>query len=217
MHEQTTPLLSNGPADAPDTLILAHGAGQGMDAPFMQWFAERLSQDGPRVLRFEFPYMQASRADGRRRPPNPQKALLDAWRQVIAQAAPDPAQRRHLWIGGKSMGGRMASMLGDEQQVAGVICLGYPFHPPGKPDKLRTEHLRALQSPCLICQGERDNLGARHEVDRYDLSSSIQVHWIADGDHSLKPRKASGLTLEDNLHTAARAILDFIARARRRT
>lgn len=118
-----------------------------------------------------------------------------------------------IYIGGKSMGGRMASLVADELGVAGLICLGYPFHPPGKPDKLRTAHLAGLQTPTLICQGERDTFGQRAEVAGYDLSSAINFEWLPDGDHSFKPRKRSGFTEADNLAAAAAACAAFIARA----
>lgn len=104
----------------------------------------------------------------------------------------------------------MASLIADEMQVEGLICLGYPFHPPGKPERLRTQHLSSLQTPTLICQGERDTFGRREEVVAYALSPQIRIHWLNDGDHSFKPRKASGITLEQNLTAACKAVLDFI-------
>jgi predicted alpha/beta-hydrolase family hydrolase len=121
---------------------------------------------------------------------------------------------RPVFIGGKSMGGRIASMLADdlhdEGLVAGLVCLGYPFHPPGRPQNLRTAHLEHLRAPALICQGERDTFGNREEVGGYPLSPAITIHWAPDGDHSLKPRVKSGHTWEENIHNAARAIADFI-------
>ena len=96
------------------------------------------------------------------------------------------------------MGGRIASLIADEANVAGLVCLGYPFHPSGKPDKLRTEHLNTIKTPTLIIQGERDALGNKDEVAGYELSKKIKIHWLPDGDHSFKPRKASGRTLEEN-------------------
>ena len=110
------------------------------------------------------------------------------------------------------MGGRIASLIADEVQATGLICLGYPFHPVGKPDKLRTEHLETLKTPTLIVQGERDNFGKRDEVGGYKLSKKIKVEWITDGDHSLKPRKASGLTQEENWQTGVEAIEKFLKR-----
>jgi hypothetical protein len=116
-----------------------------------------------------------------------------------------------LILGGKSMGGRIASMVADELGVAGLVCIGYPFHPPGRPEKLRTAHLADLATPTLILQGERDPFGLPDEVESYDLSSAIRVEWLADGDHSLKPRGSSGFTASDHLTTVARSIGDFVA------
>jgi len=114
-------------------------------------------------------------------------------------------------IGGKSMGGRIASMIADDAGVDGLVCLGYPFHPPGKPEKLRTAHLRDLQTPTLIVQGTRDPFGKPEEVDAYDLSDGIRIVWLEDGDHSFKPRKSSGRTLEQNFGEAIAAIAAFVA------
>lgn len=200
-------LLRDGPDTAPWTVVLAHGAGAPMDSPFMNTVAQGLAAQGVRCLRFEFPYMAARREDGRRRPPSPQARLLDSWREAVAAAATPVTQ---LIVGGKSMGGRMASLLADDLGVAGLLCLGYPFHPAGKPLRLRTEHLEALHTPTLIVQGERDALGRREEVQTYALSKAIQLHWARDGDHDLKPRKASGTTHEANLAQALEVIGAFL-------
>jgi predicted alpha/beta-hydrolase family hydrolase len=206
------PLLIDGANTAPYTLILAHGAGQGMRSDFMQWFAHNLCGDGLRVVRFEFPYMQAMGAQGKRRPPNPQPQLLATWRTVIQRFQSTDGSRDQLLIGGKSMGGRMASLLADEAQVAGLVCLGYPFHAPGKPQQPRIAHLAELRTPTLICQGERDPFGRRDEVAGYRLSPAIRLHWLSDGEHSFKPRKISGVTEDDNRQTAAEAIGEFVRR-----
>lgn len=184
------------------TLLLAHGAGAPMDSPFMETMAAGLTGRGWRVQRFEFPYMAQRRLDGRRRLPDRLPKLLAAYRaEVTALQGQGP-----LVIGGKSLGGRVATLLVDELaqagDVCGCLCLGYPFHPPGKPQNLRTEHLRDLQTPTLILQGERDSFGKREEVDRYDLSPQVQVKWIPSGDHSFKPTKASGLAEAQNWATA---------------
>ena len=202
--------LIDGPTDARWSLILAHGAGQGMRSEFIQWFAHRLAGAGIRVVRFEFPYMQASAADGKRRPPNPQPRLIETWRSVIGQALSDGLPRERLVIGGKSLGGRIASLIADEEGVAGLVCLGYPFHPPGKPENRRIEHLKGLRTPALICQGERDPFGNPSEVGEYSLSSNTRFCWLADGDHGFKPRKASGETTQSNWELAAAAILKFL-------
>ena len=195
-------------ADPSPTLILAHGAGAPMDSGFMDDMAARLAGHGVNVLRFEFPYMAQRRVDGGKRPPNPAPKLLEAWREVYAQV------RRHvagkLAIGGKSMGGRMASLLADELGADGLVCLGYPFYAVGKPEKPRVEHLAALTTPTLIVQGERDALGNRAAVQSYDLSESIEVMWLAAGDHDLKPLKASGFSHEQHLEAAAVQVAEFL-------
>ncbi len=109
------------------------------------------------------------------------------------------------------MGGRIASMIADEAGVAGLVCLGYPFHPPGKPDRLRTEHLKTLMTPALILQGERDPFGRRDEVEGYALPKTIDAAFLPDGDHDLKPRKASGRTREDNWADAVERMALFVA------
>jgi len=124
-----TELLSDGPADARWTLLLAHGAGQGMDSAFMASMAQQLGAAGLRVVRFDFPYMQRIRTEGKRRPPDRAPLLLDALRAVIDELVAQGVSRDGLLIGGKSMGGRIATLIADEQDVAGLVCLGYPFHP----------------------------------------------------------------------------------------
>tara|TARA_B100000029_G_scaffold490984_1_gene550626 strand:- start:1211 stop:1777 length:567 start_codon:yes stop_codon:yes gene_type:complete len=181
--------------------VLAHGAGRGWDSPALEAISLGLADRRFRVVRFEFPYMVRRGQDGTRRPPDRQPVLLETWHAVI-----DRLGSNGLLIGGKSMGGRMASLVADERKVAGLVCLGYPFHPPGKPEKLRTEHLADLETPTLILQGERDRFGTPDEVAAYDLSASIEVQWVADGDHDLVPRKRSGRTAEENWSEAAEAI-----------
>lgn len=196
--------LLDGPEDGRWTLLLAHGAGAPMDSPAMTAAAVALGAGGFRVVRFEFDYMAARRAPGgARRAPPKAELLRPEFRAVVA----DVPAAGPLFIGGKSMGGRVASMVADdlhaEGRVAGLICLGYPFHPPGQPDKLRTGHLAGLATPTLICQGSRDPFGTRDEVNSYDLSPRIEMLWLEDGDHDLKPRKASGFTAADHWRTIA--------------
>ncbi len=209
-------IIHAGAEKARWTVVLAHGAGQPADSPFMTFFAENLVNEGAevqgiRVVRFDFPYMSRARQEGRRLPPDRQPRLLEAWQQVIESLSVDP---RYLLIGGKSMGGRMASLIADQVGAAGLICLGYPFHPPAKPDNLRIDHLQTLKTPALFCQGERDGFGKRDEIVGYDLSPTIQFHWLPDGDHGFKPRKASGLTEQQNRQSAVNAIVEFIHRLR---
>lgn len=201
-----TTLLWNGPADAPKTIILAHGAGAAMDTPFMNQVAEGLATHGLRVGRFEFPYMVRRRETGKRGGPDRAPVLLDVWREVIRQVGTE-----QLIIGGKSMGGRIASMVADEMGVQGLVCMGYPFHPPGRPEKLRTAHLEDLATTTLVLQGTRDPFGKPEEVAGYALSDALRVHWIDDGDHSFKPRKASGRTLDQNIGEAIEAMAGFVA------
>ncbi|MGV8918369.1 MAG: alpha/beta family hydrolase [Pseudomonas sp.] len=185
----------------PSTLILAHGAGAPMDSDFMNDIVARLTVRGINVLRFEFSYMALRRSGGSKRPPNPQGQLLDCWRRVYTQVRPLVVGR--LAIGGKSMGGRMASLVADELGVDALVCLGYPFYAIGKPEKPRTAHLAELKTPTLIVQGEWDALGNRQTVADYVLSGQIEVLWLPSGNHDLKPLKASGFTHDQHLTTTA--------------
>lgn len=199
-------ILTNGPAGAKDTLVLAHGAGGAMDTPFLTTIAERVASLGIRVVRFEFPYMAARREGKKSGALNREPVLLDAWRRVVDELGGGPS----LVIGGKSLGGRMASMVADEVSARGLVCLGYPFHPPSQPQRLRTKHLQHLRTPALFVQGERDPFGRSTEVPRYELSHAIRIEWMADGDHSFKPRVKSGATEDGNLQHAAELIGEFI-------
>lgn len=199
-------LLTDGPPNAAVTLAFAHGAGAPMDSPFMNAVAVRLASLGHRVVRFEFPYMAARRHDARRRPPDRQPALLDTWRAVVS-ALGGPGQ---VVVGGKSMGGRMASLLAAEDGARGLVCLGYPFRPPGKPDSTRTAHLAGLTVPTLIVQGTRDPFGSREEVAGYARPPVIEFEWVDDADHDLKPRKASGRSHADALDQTAAAVDRFL-------
>ncbi len=183
--------LIDGPTDATKTYVFAHGAGGPMASSFMKTVARGIAAGGIRVVRFEFPYMAV-----RRKRPDPPSVLLDAFREVISELG-DPAS---LVIGGKSMGGRMATMIADEQHVSGVLVYGYPFHPPGRPERLRTEHLRTLTTNTVIVQGTRDTFGSRDEVKGYALSPRIAIKWIEGGNHSL------GKTLDEPIALGVRFI-----------
>jgi predicted alpha/beta-hydrolase family hydrolase len=202
-----THFLFDGDADSPVTFAFAHGAGGAMDTPFMKTVAAGLGKQGIRVARFEFPYMAARRESGKRGAPDRQPVLLDTWRRVVAELGGRVA------IGGKSMGGRMASMVADELQVPALVCLGYPFHPPGKAERVRTAHLATLQTPTLIVQGTRDMFGTENEVAGYELSPSITIEWLPDGDHSFKPRKSSGVSESENVRRAVDVVAAFLLRA----
>jgi predicted alpha/beta-hydrolase family hydrolase len=184
--------------------VLAHGAGAEMDSEFMNYFAEGLAERDFRVVRFEFPYMAARRRTGKKGPPDREPVLRQTWLQVIDSLGADA-----LVIGGKSMGGRIASLVADGAAAAGLICLGYPFHPTGDPEKLRIEHLKTIKTPTLILQGERDPFGNKAEVTGMKLSKNIRLHWLADGDHSFKPRKSSGRTEEQNWREAVETFAQF--------
>jgi hypothetical protein len=203
-------IRTEGPPGAKRHLLLAHGAGAPMTSPFLETMARLLVERAMRVSRFEFPYMAARREGGKRRPPPKAELLVDNFAQVVAALRPTG---QALLIGGKSMGGRVASLIADklfaEGDIAGLVCLGYPFHPLGAPDKLRTAHLEALRCPALIVQGERDPFGTRAEIEAYKLAPSIRFHWAADGDHDLGPRGGSGFTRAGNLAAAADAICAF--------
>jgi|SRR6185295_12715986 len=197
--------IFNGPAEGP-IIVLAHGAGAPMDSPFMETMARGLAEGGARAARFELPYMRRRRETGERRAPDREPVLRQAW--LAAVEALGGGER--VIIGGKSMGGRIASMIADEAGVRGLVCLGYPFHPPGQPDRLRTAHLRDLRTPTLIVQGTRDPFGPPDDVAGYELSPKIRIVWLEDGDHSFKPRASSGRTERQNVAEAVEEVLGFV-------
>ncbi len=188
-----TDLLIDGPEDARMTLVLAHGAGGGMRSPFMAEVAREVAAAGVRSVRFEFPYMAA-----KRKRPDPPKVLLATWRDVVGELGGGA----RLVVGGKSMGGRIASMVADDLGVSGLVCLGYPFHSPADRQKLRTAHLESLRTKTLIVQGTKDPFGTREEVESYRLSPAIRVEWIEGGDHSFRRR--------EHLANTTRAVVSFI-------
>ena len=199
-----TDFLIDGEQGNP-VFIFAHGAGAGMEHDFMAAVAKGLAHKGIQVVRFNFPYMVKRAEDGKRRPPDRAPKLLKAYQAVIAKFSDVP-----VVIGGKSMGGRMASLLAEDSNVAAIACLGFPFHPPGKPEKYKGEHLATLDKPCLILQGERDTFGKQEEFKGFALSDDITVKFIPDGDHSFKPRKSSGHTEAGNIDLAVEHLADFI-------
>ena len=199
--------LFDGPGQAKHTILLAHGAGAPMDSPSLTATAKALAGAGFRVARFEFDYMEGRRMEaGRKPPPLAEKLNPEYIAAVDALGAKGP-----LIIGGKSMGGRVASMVADDllasARISGLLCLGYPFHPPGKPNQVRTKHLVDLNTPTLVVQGARDVFGTRADVSAYTLSPAIEILWLEDGDHDLKPRKSiSGFSSADHLKTMADAV-----------
>ena len=207
-----TPAVGVAEDEAP-LLVLAHGAGAGMDSPFMNNMAERLAVRGVSVARFNFSYMARAVREGRRIAPPRAERLMDEYRARVSHWT---ERGGRLFIGGKSMGGRVASMLADELfgegAISGLVCLGYPFHPPGRPQNPRIDHLQSLRCPALICQGDRDPFGTRAEAEGYELSRLIRFCWLPDGDHDFKPRVKSGESWAGNMDMAADCIAEFIRR-----
>ena len=202
--------LTTGPDDGIARLLLAHGAGAPMDNRFMNDFAAAAAERDLQTLRFEFAYMGSRRTGEGRKPPPRAERVMSEYLEAVDSVPSD----RPLFIGGKSMGGRVASMVAEElfraRKIAGLFCLGYPFHPLGAPGKLRTAHLQALTVPTLICQGTRDPFGTREEVAAYPLSPAIHIHWLESGDHDFRPAKGSGVTAKENVRSAADAVADWI-------
>ncbi|EGQ9054753.1 alpha/beta hydrolase [Vibrio parahaemolyticus] len=196
--------IVEGPENGP-LFVFAHGAGAGMEHDFMTAVAKGLVEQGIRVVRFNFPYMVKRSEDGKKRPPDRAPKLLETYSEVIAHFASSP-----VVIGGKSMGGRMASLLAEHELVAGIACLGFPFHPPGKPEKFKGDHLASIDKPTLILQGERDTFGKREEFDEFVFSQQVKVSFLPDGDHSFKPRKSSGHTEAGNIALAVEQLSAFI-------
>lgn len=198
-------LLVDGPGDGP-TLVLAHGAGAAMDSRGMADLTTRLVVRGLRVVRFEFGYM-AARRSGVRRPPPRAETLVDEYRAVLGEVGGRPV------IGGRSMGGRVASLIADAEydvgRIAGLACVSYPWHPPARPDQPRTAHLIGMRCPILIVQGTRDPFGSPEEIAGYGVP--FRVEFLEDGDHDLRPRKSvSGFTHAQHLDTAADLIAGFV-------
>ena len=196
-------ILWTGPDEPVATLVLAHGAGAAMDSVGMNQLADVLASRGIRTARFEFGYMAARRQGSRPFPPKAETLVgeyLAAVEQVTAELGGTP------FIGGRSMGGRVATLLADELAPPGVVCFGYPFHPPAKPEQLRTAHLEHLRTPVLICQGTRDEFGTRDEVVAYTLSPAIEIEWIEGATHGLSTKAA--------LATAADACKEFLTRGK---
>ncbi|WP_019615781.1 alpha/beta fold hydrolase [Psychromonas ossibalaenae] len=206
-------LIYNGPVDGP-LFVFAHGAGAPADSDFMEMIAKGLAQQGIRVARFNFPYMQQRIDNGTRRPPERAAKLIAQFVELLEQID------QPMVIGGKSMGGRMATLVASQlcsdsrnaHNIKGITCLGFPFHPSGKPEKLRTEHFPLIKQEILIIQGERDVMGSKEEVSSYGLPADIEWLWLADGDHDLKPRVKSGFKHLQHLHKAVEVTAEFIKR-----
>lgn len=173
------------PGSPSGTVVVAHGAGAGMEHPFLRGFTDGLNSLGFATLRFNFPYREA----GRKFPDRPPAAIA-TWRAAMAAAAERAAEHGDtgpLWAAGKSFGGRMASMaVAEGMEAAGLVYLGYPLHPPGKPEKVRDEHLYGATVPMLFLQGSRDTFATpallEDVVRRVGQSAVLQ--WVEGGDHS---------------------------------
>ena len=207
-HIAVKEFLVNSPEKEPKgILLLAHGAGRGAASPFLDKIAQGAVNSGVRVVRFNFPYMEKMLQTGKRISPNSGSVLRKCFNDMVSHCIEhEQVPSKYIIVGGKSMGARAASMIADKHQVGGVVCLSYPFHPPRKPEPLRITHLQSIQTPTLICQGERDPNGRREEVEQYSLSKSVQFHWLADGDKNFIPRKTSGRNQEENMADAMEAI-----------
>lgn len=198
--------IVDGADDARDTFLFAHGAGAPMDSTFMARVARALAERGIRVVRFEFPYMARRREGGSRGAPDREPVLRARWLEMVERFGGGA----RVSVGGKSLGGRIASMIADEAHVRGLVCFGYPFHPPGDRERLRTKHLETLATPALILQGTRDPFGTPEDVAGYRLSPSIRVEWLEGGDHSFKPPAKSGTTEAQNVDRAIEAAASFL-------
>lgn len=208
-----TDFLHNRADEPAAHVVLAHGAMAPMDSSFLETYCALVEARGLSVSRFEFAYMAGRRSGGKKRPPPRAELLLEEYREAVEQLGVDSEAKVPLIVGGKSLGGRVASMVAqdlfDAGRIAGLVCLGYPFHPPQKPGNLRTAHLANLSCPTLIMQGERDPFGTAEEIESYALEPRIQLHWIGDGDHDFGPRGRSGYTRQGNLAAAADALQKF--------
>ncbi|MBL0711232.1 MAG: hypothetical protein JJV99_09520 [Colwellia sp.] len=197
-------------------IIFAHGAGADMHHDFMVQITTLLNQANINVLRFNFSYMDKRIETGKRYPPDRMPKLIDCYKGVISEFVDQDGVETSLplFIGGKSMGSRVAATLSGDREVSdciqGVFCLGYPFHPVKKPEKLRLAPLQDTSKPILIIQGERDTLGSKVEISGYEVSSLCRFLFLEDGDHSLKPRVKSGFTHQQHIKSAVQSMVTFI-------
>jgi predicted alpha/beta-hydrolase family hydrolase len=213
----TTVSIIENKVDSPIAqIIFAHGAGADMHHEFMELVTGLFNKANINVLRFNFPYMDKRIELGKRYPPDRMPKLIDCYKSVVNNFSMKSINQPKLplFIGGKSMGSRVAAMIASDDdmmaEIQGVFCIGYPFHPPKKPEKLRLEPLQNTKKSVIILQGDRDTLGSKAEIGDYDLSTLCQFIFLPDGDHSLKPRVKSGYTHQQHIETAVNAIAQFI-------
>jgi predicted alpha/beta-hydrolase family hydrolase len=213
-------LLLDTVSNAKAQVVFAHGAGANMSHEFMNEITQLLNGLNINVLRFNFPYMDKRALLGKKYPPDRMPKLLVCYQEVIEYVINQPLLNElPLFIGGKSMGSRAAASLVSDpdfldagllNKISGVFCLGYPFHPTKKPEKLRLEPLVLASKPIFIVQGDRDTLGNKEEINAYHLPEHCQCVFLEDGDHSLKPRVKSGFTYPAHMQRAANEISIFI-------
>ena len=194
------------------TYLFAHGAGAPKNSEWMNLVAKKLTQHSRgkiKVKRFNFDYMERSKKENKKFPPDRMPRLIEKWeKEIIKHAKNGP-----IFIGGKSMGGRAATLLPLEflqRHVKGIINFGFPFHAPGKEPGERIIHLEKFKTPCLINQGERDPMGTKDEIKNYKISKKVTIKYLVDGNHDLKPRVKSGLDLDHNLVQAVENTIEFI-------
>jgi predicted alpha/beta-hydrolase family hydrolase len=194
-------------------LILAHGAGAGQRSPFMVGFARAIAALGVDTITFNFPYTEQ-----RRRLPDRRPALESCCRSVVTAARRGVSSARsHLFIGGKSMGGRIATQIAaaiDDLPIRGLVLLGYPLHPPGKPDQRRDAHLPDIRHPMLFVQGSRDSFGTPAEIELAvaTLHPRPSIHVVAGGDHSFKVARAGEQTQAAVFDDVQRTVVEWIER-----
>ncbi len=197
------------PAIAHCMFILGHGAGAGMRHVFMEWMARRLAEHGIATFRYQFPYME----QGSRRPDRA-PVLVETVHAAITTAA-DSAVDLPIFVGGKSMGGRMTSLAlaeRDRPEVSGVVFLGFPLHPADRPGVSRATHLGDVTKPMLFIQGTRDKLADLELLTGVcsDLGPRATLHIVDGADHSFHVLKRSGRTDEDALEEVAHSAAEWM-------
>ena len=203
--------LTNGHLERDYHLVLAHGAGAGMESELLTRMAKLVDAAGVTVHRFEFPYMAARTAGLGRKPAPRAETLVDDYCGAIGDVRARINPQARLYIGGKSMGGRIACLAANDAGggISGVVVLGFPMTPPRKPGSCRGAVIEALRHRALIVQGTRDIFGGREAFRAVQLPQGVRIVWIEDGDHDLKPRRSSGRTHAEATSDAAREIGAF--------
>ena len=189
-----------------DCLIYAPGAGSNLNDGFGKYLAGRLAEAGMGCVRFQFPYMEAGR-----RPPDPPRVLEEAWRQVIEAVRPDVSR---VVVGGRSMGGRYASLVAAQDTVVDALALfAYPLHPPGNPERPRYGHFPDIRVPVFFCSGSRDTFGAPDELRTAAAEvSNASLHFLEGADHGFAVPRSSGRTRDDVWAEAGEAFLAWYSR-----